>query len=757
MNNINTLNKPDSQLSDGDEIDMRFILIQLRRNYKILTASLVFGFLIGLFLYFSSPRKFTAHTTLMINVEGEAAAAQAAKLVKSLSGAKLDGVASALAVANSTALLEQVVDAEHLVEVSEFNTRLRDPSWKTRIFSLMRLVTTWIKSKIDVGETLKLGEEEWSKPDVLERRRAINALQERVRIIDLQDDLRLRISVTTQSRVRSAAIADTMAIKLNGFLRATKTAALKNAQNWIEREVKRVKTTIGDIEDNIEIEISQGNVLPGTETLGENAQRLVEGELLLEKNKRRGVALNRLGEVIMRIEAGESAQVALVEMPDDIRTELIVDYPDVFQWEKLDESPSRAEILATKRLVKHDLEIQYSTIFRRQQEILPVRAYTRKMSSAKNRYLQLETQYKANVNLLRTLQERLAELQIESAGEVQHLTVLEAAVPPLRHAKPSLILSIALGSFLGLSLGLLITLRRSFKRDSFHSLEDVEETFGAPAVSIVSDIHKKFQKRFAWTELPDEIQEAYRRAYSAVFIIQGEQSTRSLMVTSSIPAEGKTTASLYLAAAAVEGGKKTLVIDLDFRKRSVSRYLGLKRTLGCFSIFRGEATFDEAVLPYIYNENSFDVLTTDGWLPNSKETLSASNVRRLIEEANNKYDVIIIDVPPILAVQDANIAGKVVDNILCVVSTRDLQKKAAQRAAKEWQRAGNKLFGLIVRGESSELHNYYGYGYYHYSYAEDEDSKRLPSQRLRNKSKNKKVGRHPVTRGNGGVTTRPLR
>ena len=284
-----------------------------------------------------------------------------------------------------------------------------------------------------------------------------------------------------------------------------------------------------------------------------------------------------------------------------------------------------------------------------------------------------------------------------------------------------------------------------FKRNAFHSLEDVEQTFDAPTIAIVSDIQRSLQGGFAWKELSTEIQEAYRRAYSAIFVMPDEQGSRSLMVTSSIPAEGKTTTSLYTAAAAVEEGRKTLVIDLDFRKSSVSRYLGLKRPFGVYSIFRGEATLAEAAEPYEYGGVSFDVLTTDGRQKSSdsksRETLSARNVRELIQSAKAEYDVVIVDVPPILAVQDAVMTGRMVDAILCVVSTQDINKKVAQRAAMEWKQAGLKLSGLIVRGEQAELYEYYGYSYYHYNYAAKEGGrKRRPSQRRRRRRS--EVGRH---------------
>ncbi len=752
---------------DETEIDLRFLVAQLRRNRALLLGSLLIGLMIGGLLHFTATKTFTSHTTLMINIEGEAAAsAQAGSLAGSLAFVQSNALAPAYAVAGSSALMEQVVDEENLIAVPEFNGALRELTWKQKIIGAIRGVIVSVKDQLlgNGNEETEAGEE-WSSPEEREKWQAISALQRRVEITDMQDDLRLKIAVTTQDRVRSSRIANTIAVKLNKFLNNTQSSALGKALEWLESEAGRVEDEIRKVEEQINAEISVGSVLPGSATLGENAERLVEGELILEANRRRGAALTRLGEVVARIEGGSDAQSAFASMPDDLRSELVTDYVELFRWERRDEPPSRNELLAANNQIKRDLESQASATARREQEILPVRDYTRKLSTAQNRYLQLETNYKANTDLLKTLRERLAELKIKLAGETDRLTVLETALPPLRHGGSSLLLKLAIGSLIGLAIGTALMLFRFFKRNAFLSLEDVEKSFDAPTVSIVSDIQGNLREKFAWVALPNELRESYRRAYSAAFVMPDAQGTQTLMVTSSIPGEGKTTTSIYIAAAAAEEGKKTLLIDLDFRKRSVSRYLGLVRELGVYSVFRNEVTLQEAALPYKYDMPvhqsgkskskdfqtvSFDILTTDGRQTSkglsNRETLSAKNVGDLIEMAKEEYEAVIIDVPPILAVQDANMIGRMVNTIFCVVSTQLLQKKAAQRAAKEWERAGLKLDGLLVRGERNELYEYYDYSYYYYDYAAKEDGRaRRPSQRRR--KRRNEVGRHHASGG----------
>ncbi len=748
MTDINRLNQPaelrnaasggmSGSPSAESEIDLKVIFSQMRQNRSLLFWSVLLGLLIAIMVFVTTPRKYTASTIMMINIEGEEASKQFGDPFKALSLAKkADTIAPAFAVARSTALLERVVDAEKLSEDPEFNKALRDPTWQERGYALVAPVLEAVKGVIGADPGPALGSEEWSKSDMLEWRYAVSELGERVRIYDLEDDLRMKISVTTLDREKSARIANTVAENLNIFLKDSKVTALNSALDWITEEEGRVEGALNEIEAQINAETSTGSVLPGSRALGTNAERLVQGELILESNRRRGEALLRLGEVVARIKGGEDAQSAFATMPDDLRRELINDYLEIFRWERRDEPPSSTQLNNASQIIERALDTQATATTRREQEILPVRAYTRRLSTAQNRYLQLRTNYESNTELLKTLRERLAGLEIERAGGTEKMRVLEIAEPPLLASSPRLKLTLLTGLMGGLMIGAGIVLFRFFKRDAFRSLEDVEKTFNAPAISILSNIQRGLHNRFDWFALPVEIKESYRRAYSAVFVMSDEQKAQALMIASSIPSEGKTTTSLYVAAAAVEEGQKTLVIDMDFRKKSVARYLKIqgKHPHGIYSVFRKEVTLQEAALPFEYGDGfSFDVLTADDRQKSrgsrSRETLSAKPVLDLIEAAKQEYDVIIIDVPPILAVQDASMVGRMVDATLCVVSTRALKKKAARRAVKEWDRANIKLSGLIVRGEKSELHEYYEYGYYHYDYANKGDSRpRRPSQ-----------------------------
>jgi capsular exopolysaccharide synthesis family protein len=695
-------------------------------------------------MYVTSTRTYTASTTLMVNLEGEAAAAQTADIVASLTGSTKNAIAPAFAFATSAKLLENVSIKEGLVDDGEFNNKLREPTMRARIFEALRPAIDQFKNLVGAEPPAIAEKPDWAAPAVLDERRAVRALKRRVIVTDLKDELQLRISVTTEEPEKSARLANTMATMLNASMLDTKTDALDNARDWIKEEAERVEGSIREIEDEINEEIVAGNAIAATETLGSNTERLLESELLLEANALRTEALLRLSDVIDLMQDNVDAHTAFATLPEGLRNELLIDYAPIFLWERRDGPPTRAELLTAERQIERDQENQVAATNRLLQEVLPVQAYTRKLSTAQNRFRQLQAKYVAGQELLGKLRESEAELQIQREGEVRRLTVMETAKPPLTHTSPALLPLLVIGAFAGLLLGIAIMLIKFFRRDAFTSLEDVEQTFGAPTVAVISDFRKGLRKKFAWKMLSTEIAEAYRRAYSAIFVVRSEENPHALMVTSSIPSEGKTTTSIYIAAAAAEEGRSTLLIDLDFRKRSVTRYLEVEHEFGVYSVFRGERSVKDAVMAY--EPGNFDILTTDGRTRTgtigedgeelSRETLSAVKVQQLIKDAKDHYDVVVVDVPPILAVQDANMIGRMVDSTIFVVATQTLKKKAAKRAMTEWKRGEQDLFGLIVRGEKSELHEYYGYDYYHYNYAtkEDDRPRRTTSRRRKRRT-----------------------
>ena len=720
MTNMNTLTDNNSYEQSRDDDRTHYLSLILFYNRKILIISFILGLIFGTISYFNSTRLYTATSTVKLH-----APAQTSNSSESV----INFHSPTLMDAYSPILLDEIVESEDLTNDPEFNETLDDPSLMERYFKFMmpglKLLRSLFVDEVDDDQA-------WEGSKERLRLSVQSTLEEKINIFRLNDGRLEEISVTTTDRLKSARIANIIAEKL----RLEASDINKNLINQniaaIDEEINRVEKDLTRIAKNIEKGINAGLLAPDIPILNKNIQQIFSKEHLITRNRHRGEALARLSEIISQVINGENVQSTLAGMPDDMRAQLTPDYRKVFRWAQLDDPPSRTELLDANRQIKRDIDTNASAAARLEQEILPVRDHNFRLMAAQNRYRRIKANYNATAEELTQLRKRRSILRVQRLETVS-LWSANRATPPINHAKPSLWYMLLIGGIIGSLIGCLIAIIRLLRRDAFFSLEDIEQTFDAPAISLLPNFDVTRHGHFAWSSLPMELQEAYRRAYWTAFVMPDEKTSRSLMIASAIPGEGKTMASLYIAAAAVEAGNKTLIIDLDFRKRSLSRYLRLQRQLGVYSVFRGEAGLNEAALPFEYDSVSFNVLTADG-RQNSKnlylhETLSVRGVRELIKMAKEQYEVVIIDVPAIRAAQDANMIGRLVDDTLCVVSTLNLSRKEAERATKEWNRAGLGFFGLIVRGERSELDEYYGYRDY-FGMA-DEPRDRRPTQRRR--------------------------
>lgn len=206
-----------------------------------------------------------------------------------------------------------------------------------------------------------------------------------------------------------------------------------------------------------------------------------------------------------------------------------------------------------------------------------------------------------------------------------------------------------------------------------------------------------------------------------------------IALTSSLPNEGKSEVSFYLANSFAENGKKVLYIDADLRKSvTVARYGVDIETKGLSHYLTGQCGMEEIL--YESNVEHLDVIFTGQSAPNPSELLGNSRFKRLIAEMKGKYDYVIIDCPPLGSVIDAAIVAKECDGAVIVVETDNASYKIVQRVKSQLDQSGCKILGVVLNKVEigQKGYGYYGKGYYgnyygryygsYGSYGEDEES-----------------------------------
>ncbi|MFD3155939.1 CpsD/CapB family tyrosine-protein kinase [Haloimpatiens sp. FM7330] len=221
--------------------------------------------------------------------------------------------------------------------------------------------------------------------------------------------------------------------------------------------------------------------------------------------------------------------------------------------------------------------------------------------------------------------------------------------------------------------------------------------------------------------------EAFRTLRTNIQYSSFDEKIRTILITSSGPGEGKSTTSCNLALTTAETGKKVLIIDCDLRKPTIHKKFNMSNELGISNYLLGEITFEEAAKQY--SENLY-VLTCGTIPPNPSEMLSSNKLKEFLNEAKEKFDVVIIDSPPVLAVTDAQILSTLVQGVLLVVASNRTEKDMCVRAKELLMKVNAKILGVVLTRMSMKKGKGYGYGYYYY-YESDENGEKTKKKKIK--------------------------
>ena len=216
--------------------------------------------------------------------------------------------------------------------------------------------------------------------------------------------------------------------------------------------------------------------------------------------------------------------------------------------------------------------------------------------------------------------------------------------------------------------------------------------------------------------------ESYRTLRTNIEYSSFNESLKTIVVTSSEPGEGKTTTAGNLALSLAQNEKRVLLIDCDLRRGSVHRRFMLSNGEGLSEVIVGKASLENVIRGVAEN---LDVITTGNLPPNPSEMLGSKHMETLIKELREKYDYIILDTPPVLAVTDAQILSTKVDGTILVVRAEKTKKENVINAKKLLDKVKANVIGTVFNGIEAKRTNYY-----HYYGNEDKKNKKTKKKRV---------------------------
>jgi capsular exopolysaccharide synthesis family protein len=349
-------------------------------------------------------------------------------------------------------------------------------------------------------------------------------------------------------------------------------------------------------------------------------------------------------------------------------------------------------------------------------------------------YARLERSARVLADIYTLLQTRLKEAEVVEAVEDASVRVVDVAVVAREPVSPRPIPTLLLSMFLGALAGIGLAIGREWADDAVHSREDVHAAVGLPVLGVIPiagsglgwigriraeassgiDTAPNPLALAPLRELRGPLAESYRTLRTNLTFARPDGLLRVVVVTSTAPGEGKTTTVVNLAAALAQRGTRTLVVDADLRRGSVHRILGMLREPGLSQILIGHVGQAECTQHVtLEGGGTFDVISTGPLPPNPAELLSSDRMEALLQDVRERYDVVLIDTPPVTILTDAAVLGTRADGVVLVVRSGATREGVLRRAHEELRHLRVPVLGAVLNAVSRDhLGAEYGSAYY---------------------------------------------
>lgn len=319
-----------------------------------------------------------------------------------------------------------------------------------------------------------------------------------------------------------------------------------------------------------------------------------------------------------------------------------------------------------------------------------------------------------------TLRQTYATLLGYASGNATNLiTVVEPAVPDSNPISPRPLLNTLLAVVLGLLIAVGIIAATEYLRDAVKDPEDIEAATGLSTLGTIARMKGNGDRsqiyQLAAVLYPRSgVTESYRTLRTNVEFASVDAPIKTLLVTSSMPGEGKSVTAANLAVVFAQAGRRVLLVDADLRQPGVHRVFDLPNAHGMTTLLRREDVGLDTILQTTEQDN-LRILTTGPLPPNPAELLGSHRMRTIMERLTAESELVIVDSPPLRAVTDAAILSSFLDGTLLVVDAGRSRRRALRLAKETLDRAGAKVLGAVLNrvavGAGSEYGAYYGGAY----------------------------------------------
>ena len=398
-----------------------------------------------------------------------------------------------------------------------------------------------------------------------------------------------------------------------------------------------------------------------------------------------------------------------------------------------------------------NLHTRYQQALQREQSLRASfdqqRAQTLSQNEAAINYRIIQQEIETNRTLLNGLLQGAKENDVVLAGKPNNISIVDYALAPDTPVGPNRGRTILAAFLLSIGLGVGLALFLEYLDDTVHSTEEVERVLHLPALAVIPSVGGAARRPVlpGITALQKQngngtgngnghsellmnldgrspLAEAYRHLRTSVLLSTAGRTPKSLLVTSSLPGEGKTTTAVNTAISLAQTGASVVIIDADMRRPRLQNIFNVDMTAGLSSVLSSDASEADMLAMVETDETSgLDVMSSGPIPPNPAELLGSDQMRRLMTALQARYTHVIVDSPPISSFTDGVLISTMVDGVLLVVHGGKSSRHIVRRSKQLLNDVGAKVLGVVLNNVSLQSHDYYYYrSYYGRKYYEKE-------------------------------------
>jgi len=366
------------------------------------------------------------------------------------------------------------------------------------------------------------------------------------------------------------------------------------------------------------------------------------------------------------------------------------------------------------------------------------RSETLNQNEAAINYRIIQQEIETNKTLLNSLLQRSKENDVVMAGKSNNISIVDYGLAPDSPVGPNRTRSVLIALFLSAGFGVGLALFLEYLDDTVRSTDDVERLLHLPALAVIPSVGGATRRRLGGgstalqklngsngngKDHPEllmnvdgrsPLAEAYRHLRTSVLLSTAGRAPKSLLVTSSLPGEGKTTTAVNTAVTLAQTGAQVVIIDADMRRPRLQSIFDLRGQLGLSSILSADVSEAEMLAMVSRNETTgVNILTSGPIPPNPAELLGSDQMRRLVEVLQKHFMHVVIDSPPVSSFTDGVLLATLVDGVLLVVHGGKSSRHIVRRSRQLLMDVGAKIFGVVLNNVAVQSHDYYYYRRYY--------------------------------------------